>query len=93
MNMVGIHVILDRQRRHALLQALKRQAVCGVDAGRAQNDDRDAVSSAPGAHDSLGINPAERSFTFRIEEPGFVDPCSSAIAVNPRRAYVNQASW
>ncbi len=93
MNVIGIHIVRLDQRRQPFFQTLQRQAVGGVDAGRAQDADGNTTPLPPGTQLALGIDPSAGTGTVGGERPGFVDHSPGAIAVNPRRAYVNQAPW
>jgi len=93
MNMVGVHIVIGKQRRRAPLQALDRQAVGGIDTRSTQDGDSNAVAQPPGTQHTLGIDTSPGPRTLRIEAARFVDAGTAAIAVNPRRAYVNQAAW
>ena len=93
MDVIGEHVVTRDQRRQALLQALERQAVGGVDARRAQYGDGDAGPPPPAAQHALGINSAGGTRAFRPGVPRLVDGRRAAIAVDPRGANVNQAPW
>jgi hypothetical protein len=46
-DVIAVDIVRVAQRRRAGAQALERQAVGGVDAGRAQHHERDAVGLAP----------------------------------------------
>ncbi len=93
MDVVGEHVVARDQRRQALLQALERQAVGGVDARRAQDGDGDAGPPPPAAQHALGVDAAAGAGAFRLRAPRLVDGFGAAIAVDPRGANVNQAPW
>ena len=93
MNVVGEYIVVRRQGRQAFVQALHRQAVGGVDAGRAQNADRHPAPRPPSAQYPLGIDPTLGAGAFRLQAPCLINHCAATITVNPRRAYVNQAAW
>lgn len=93
MDVVGVDIIGLDQRRQALFQAFQRQAVGGVDAGRAQDADGDATTSAPGAQLPFGIDAAPGPWIIGGEAPRLVNQGAGTIAVNPCRAYVNEAPW
>jgi len=92
-DVVGVHVVGLDQRRQTLFQALQRQAVGGIDAGCAQDADDDAAAPAPGAQLPFGIDAAPGARIVGGEAPGLVNQGTGTIAVNPCRAYVNQAPW
>ena len=93
MNVVGKHIIAVDQRRRAFLQTLNGQTIRRVNAGRTQDADGDAGTCAPGAQGGLGIDAARSAGALGIEAARLVDLRPATIAVNPCRAYVNQAAW
>ena len=93
MDMIGEGVVGLDQRRHSFLEARQRQAVGGIDAGGTQDADLDAGLPPPATQAAFGIDPTPGPTAFGAQTAGFVDPRPRAIAVNPRRAYVNQAPW
>ena len=93
MDVVGVYVLVRHQHRVATLQALQRQAVGGVDAGRAQQGDAHPATPAEIAQAALGIDPAPAARGLRVAGPGFIHMGSATVAVNPCRAYVYQALW
>ena len=92
-DMVGEDIVAVDQRRGAFLQALQRQAVGSVDAGRAQDRHGDAVAPPPGAQRLFGGDAAASARTFGMAASGFVDPGTAAIAIDARGANVDQAAW
>jgi len=93
MNVIGKYVIGGRQCRQTPLQTIDRQAIGRIDAGRPQDADGNTVLPPPGPQNPLRINPPGCPLAFRIQVPRLIDVRSRAIAVNPCRTYVNQASW
>jgi len=92
-DVIGVHVVGLDQRRQALFQALQRQAIGSVDPGRAQDADGDATATPPGTQLPFGIDTAPGARIVGGEAPGLVDQGAGTIAVNPCRAYVNEAAW
>ncbi len=93
MDVIGVAVIGCAQRRKGLVQALDGQTVGGVDARGAQDGDFDAAPLTPLAQARFGINPSSSPGTLRIQAARFVNLRPATVAINPRRAYVNQTSW
>lgn len=93
MDVIGIHIIGRHQSWQAFIQTLHRQAIGSINTGCPENEELYAIALRPATQAALGIDPAARPGTFRIEPPGFVDNGPAAIAVNPRRTYVNEATW
>ncbi len=93
MNVVGVHIVIGHQGWRAPLQTLDRQAVGGIDARSTQDGDSNAVAQPPGTQHTLGIDPSAGPRALRIQAARFIDARTGTIAVNPRRAYVNQAAW
>jgi hypothetical protein len=93
MDMVGEYVVASDQRRQALLQALHRQSVGGIDAGRAQDGNSHAGAPAPGAQAALGIDATAGARTRGTNPAGLVDARAGAIAINASGTNVNQAAW
>ena len=90
MDVVGEYIICGLKRRQGFVQALQRQAIGGVDAGGAQDADGDAIACAPLAQGLFGVDAAAGASAFGVQWPGFVNPGTCAIPVNPCRAYVNE---
>jgi len=92
-DVIGVDIIDLGQRRQTLVQAFQRQTVGGVDPRGAQDGDGNAATLAPVAQLALGIDTPSGAGALRIQAPGLVDLRAATIAVNPCRAYVNEASW
>ena len=92
-DVVGVTVIGRAERWKGLVQALDGQAVGGVDARGAQDGDFDTAPLAPLAQAAFGIGAPAGPRTLRIEAARFVDLRSATVAINPRRAYVNETPW
>ena len=92
-DVIGVAVIGLAKRRKGLVQAFDGQAVSGVDARRAQDGDLDASPLAPLAQATFGIDSPTGASALRIQAARFVDLRATTVAINPRRAYVNQAPW
>jgi hypothetical protein len=91
-NVVGEHIIGGEPAPAGLLQTFQRQAVGGVDTGRAQDGKRTPLRR-PRRAGSFGIDTTAgaRAFRFRRRVSSI---CGAAtIAVNPGGANVNQAAW
>jgi hypothetical protein len=84
-----------QHQRQAAPQALQRQAVAGVDARRAQ--DADAAGAAEAAPEAAQAALRHRRAVPRAptlhRRPRFVDPGTTAIAIHPAGADVDQAPW
>ena len=93
MDVIGKHVVSLAQRRQAFLQTLERQPVGGINTGRPQDGNRNAVLPPPGPQRMLGIDPASGPRTFRLQATGFIDPGTATIAIDARRTNVNQTPW
>lgn len=89
MDVVGVDIFARDQRRRASLEALQRQAVVRIDARRAQDDGRQAGL----AQTTLGIDPAAGTRRLGVEATRFVDGRTTAIAIDPGGANVDQAAW
>lgn len=92
-DMVGVAVIGGAERWKGLEQALDGQTVGSVDARRAQNGNADAGPRAPLAQTAFSINPSAGPGALRIEAARFIDLVAATVAINPCRAYVNEAPW
>ncbi|TXT32374.1 MAG: hypothetical protein FD131_366 [Rhodocyclaceae bacterium] len=92
-DVVGVAVVCGAQGGQRLVQTFDGQTVGGVDAGRTQDGDLDASPLAPLTQAAFGINPPTGPRTLRIEASRFVDLRPATVAINPRRAYVNQTPW
>jgi len=90
-DVVGEHVLGGR--RVATRDALDRQAVGGVDAGRAQDGDAQVATPPKGAQASFGVESATGAGVRRAARASLVDFRAVAIAIDPRRAYVHKALW
>jgi len=93
MDVVGEHILTVDECRRALFKSLEGQTISGINARRTQDTDAYARACAPIAQHLLGIDPTGSTAALRIQRPGLIDPGTGAIAVNPCRAYVNQAAW
>lgn len=92
-NVIGIAVIHCTERRQGLGQALDGQAISRVDARGAQDGDFDAGPLAPLTQAMFGIDATAGAGALRIQAAGFVDLRPATVAINPRRAYVDQTPW
>jgi len=92
-DVVGVGIVLGKQRRQGLFQTLERQAVGGIDTRRTQDADAHPLAAAPGAQAMFGIDPAGGASAFRMAGAGLVDQCPGAIAINPCRTNVDQLPW
>src|SRR5690606_8697741 len=92
-DVVGEDVIDGRQHRIPALQAVERQTVGGIDAGRAQDGNAHATAAAEIAQATLGIDATLRARGTGATGTRFIDQRAAAIAVNPCRAYVYEALW
>ena len=93
MDVVGEHIVTVDQRRQAFLQALQRQAIGRVNAGRAQDGNSDTGRPPPGPQAALGGDAAGAPCALGIQAAGLVDRRAAAIAVNACRTNINQAPW
>ena len=93
MDVVGEDVVVGQQHRRAVLDALDRQPGLGVDAGRAQDRQRDAVAPRPVAQPVLGRDAAARARRLRAPRPPLVDARAGAVAVDAGGRNVDEALW
>ena len=89
-DVVGEHVVVGTQGRHAPAQPFKRQALGGVDPGRAQNADAHAVTLAKAAQLALGVDAALGARGDRAQRTRFVDALAGAVAINTAGTDVDQ---
>lgn len=90
MDVVGKHVVFRRQHRIAALQARQRQTVGGIDARRAQDGERRAMTAGKAAQTAFGIDAAARTRTQRPQRTALVDESTAAVAIHPGGAYVHK---
>ena len=89
-DVVGVAVVLGNQGRGAALDAFQRQAVGGIDAGRAQDAHLHPQRFAPGAQLALGVDPPHRAAVHRRHRTRLGHPVAAAIAVHAAGADVDQ---
>ncbi len=89
MDMVGPHVVLLAQSRHAGPQAVYWQAVGRVDAGRAQDRADCGSSSSSRPELSFRGDPTLGPVGLRLEGPGLIDPGACAVTIHSGGAHVD----
>lgn len=88
-NMIGIHVIFNYQRRRALLQPIQRQPIGRINPRHAQNRELASIAQRPATQHALGIHAPLRTSVDRRDWPGLVKENPLAIAINPCGADIN----
>ena len=92
-NVVRMDIVFHTQHGVAAANALERQTIAGVNAGRAQDADLNAATPPEGAQLLFGIDASRCARRTWPDGTRFIDMRAATIAVNPCRAYVYEVLW
>lgn len=93
MNVISVDVVLGLQHWITAFEPRSRQTVGGINAGCAQNADRNAVALTEATQTTLGVNASQGTGSRWRHTPGLVNEGTATITVNPCCTYVYQALW